>query len=397
MAVKPPPFSVPPGGGRDILPSVRYAPDPRAGMTLLQKGLLRLLGVARLAQAPDLRGARILAVQVAGMGDFLLAVPALRALKAAFPGARLDLLTSARAARAAQGCPYLDSILSLEARGFQGNLSPLRWREALPLIRRVRRAGYALALNLIGLYTPQGAVRMGLLLRSLGVPLLAGRDTLGTGTFLHLALEETLEAPRNERDSNLALVRLLGAEDPQGGRLETWPTSEEERRAGELARGPAGAGPLVGVNPGSDRPEKAWPESSFRQVMEALRRERGARFLLTGGAAEGALTARLAGAMGEGALDTVGRISFHGTAALLRRLDLFLTTDTAALHLAWAAGAPAVALFRTENLGRYRPATERIACLTGPEDGQGALRIGAGEVLRACRAQLDRAARKPGA
>jgi heptosyltransferase-2 len=364
-------------------------------MTPLQKGLLKLLGVARLARAPGLERARILAVQVAGMGDLLLAVPALRALRASFPGARVDLLTSSRAGGAAAGCPYLGTVLALEARGFQGNHSPLRWREALPLIRRIRRSGYDLALNLIGLYTPQGAVRMGLLLRSLGIPLLAGRDTLGTGTFFHLALEENLEAPRNERDTNLALARLLGAEDPQGGKLEAWPTPEEEGRAEEMVRSLPGEGPLVGVNPGSDRPEKAWPEDCFRQVMEALRRERGARFILTGGPAEGALTRRLAGAMGEGALDTVGRVSFHGTAALLRRLDLFLTTDTAALHLAWAAEAPAVALFRTENLGRYRPATDRIECLTGPEDA--ALRIDPLEVLRACRARLDRPAAKPGA
>ncbi|MEK6710732.1 MAG: glycosyltransferase family 9 protein, partial [Nitrospinota bacterium] len=313
------------------------------------------------------------------------------------PGARVDLLTSARAARAAAGCPYLGEVITLEAKGFQGDHLPLNWRKALPVVRRVRRAGYRLALNLIGLYTPNGAVRMGLLLRSLGVPLLAGRDTRGAGTYFHLALEEDLEAPRNERDSNLALARLLGAEDPRGGRLEAWPTAEEEARAAELAGSASGDGPLVGINPGSDRPEKVWAEENFRAVMETLWRERGARFLLTGGPSEAALTRRLAESIGEGALDTVGRLSFQGTAALLRRLDLFLTTDTAALHLAWAADAPTVALFRSENLGRYRPASDRIACLTGPEEGaRHPLRIGPREVLRACREALDRH-RRPGA
>lgn len=329
------------------------------------------------------------------MGDFLLAVPALRALKASFPGCRVDLLTSARAARAARGCPYLDSIHTLEAKGFQGNHSPLRWREALPLVRRLRREGYGAALNLIGLYSPQGAVRMGLLLRALGAPLLAGRDTLGAGTFFHLALEESLEAPQNERDANLALARLLGAEDPQGGRLEAWPSLEDERRAEEMVRRLKGQGPIVGVNPGSERPEKAWPEESFRRVLEALRGERGARFLLTGGPAEAALAARLAAALGEAALSTVGQVSFHGTYPLLKRMDIFLTTDTAALHLAWAAGTPAVALFREENLGRYRPATDRITCLTGPEGA--ALGIDPEEVLRACRARFGEGEKSPGA
>lgn len=52
---------------------------------------------------------------------------------------------------------------------------------------------------------------------------------------------------------------------------------------------------------------------------------------------------------------------------LIQKCDLYLTSDTAALHLAWAAGAPAVVLFREENLGRYRLATERIRCLAGNE------------------------------
>ncbi|MEK6711985.1 MAG: hypothetical protein AABZ64_15560, partial [Nitrospinota bacterium] len=69
---------------------MRYAPDPQAGMTLFQRGLLRLLRVPRLGRAPEWREGPILAVLVAGMGDFVLAVPALRALKASLgkPGIR---------------------------------------------------------------------------------------------------------------------------------------------------------------------------------------------------------------------------------------------------------------------------------------------------------------------
>jgi len=224
----------------------------------------------------------------------------------------------------------------------------------------------------------------------MGIPRLAGRDTRGTGTFFHFALEENLEDPRNERDANLALVRILGAADDQGGALEAWPNAEDERCAGELLLSLPGPGPLIGVNPGTDRPEKVWPEGGFLEVMRALRRERNARFLLTGGSTEKALTARLAAAVGEGSLDTVGKVTFHGTAALMLRMDMFLTLDTAALHLAWAADAPTVALFKQENLGRYRPSSERVTCLVGKERGSGApLEIDPKEVAQACRERLD--------
>ncbi|MEE9276383.1 MAG: glycosyltransferase family 9 protein [bacterium] len=366
------------------------APDPREGMRPLERGLLGLLRAPRAAGAPDLRGARILAVQIAGMGDLLLAAPAIRALRRGLPETRVDLLTSRRGGRVAEGCPYLDEVFAFDFRSPPSASPATDWGGLLSAVREIRRRRYAIAVNLIGLYSAKGALRMGLLLRALGIPLLAGRDTRGAGTFYHHALEETLEAPLNERDANLALVRLLGAPDEKDGALELWPGPEEERRADMLASAPSGAGPLVGVNPGSDRPEKVWPEERFMEVMGALRREREARFLLTGGPAEAALTARMAEALGPSAVDTVGRIGFQGTGALMRRMDLFLTCDTAALHLAWAAGTPAVALFKAENLGRYRPETARIECLTGGESAPGApLEIPAREVLRACRARLE--------
>jgi ADP-heptose:LPS heptosyltransferase len=147
-------------------------------MGALQRAILSLLKVPRRPEPPSFSGARILAVQIAGMGDFTLAVPALRALRRANPSGRLDLLTSEKGRRAAEGCPHIDEIESLDPGPPSAGALTL-----LPLIRRVRRRRYDIALNLMGLYSPQGAVRMGLLLRSLAIPFLAGRDTRGAGTF----------------------------------------------------------------------------------------------------------------------------------------------------------------------------------------------------------------------
>lgn len=370
---------------------MRIAPSPWEGMTLLQRALLKALVTAPEAGAPPLAGSRILAVQIAGMGDFTLAVPAIRALRRANPSGTLDLLTSEKAKGAALGCPHIDAIETLDARHIPvaGVHPSAGMGEVISLIRKIRRRRYGLAVNLMGLYSPRGAVRMGWLLRSPGIPRLAGRNTLGAGAFYHYSIDEDLAAPLNERDAHLVLVRRLGADGGGGDSLETWPSEEEERFAESIARKMPGQGPLIAVNPGTDRPEKDWPEERFLEVMRALRERRSARFLLTGGPAEAALAARLAEGLGPHALDTVGKIGYQGTASLMRRCDLVLTTDTAALHLAWAAGVRGVALFRKENLGRYRPATDRITCLTGPEAEGSALDIPADEVIRACLDRLD--------
>lgn len=357
-------------------------------MTSLQRWLLERLRVPRTDQPPEIRNSRILAVQIAGMGDFLLAVPALRALSAFGSGARVDLLTSTKGARAAQNCPYIEEIFPVDLYSAPGNNgSTAGWGALLAALRRIRKKRYGLAVNLMGLYSPKGAVRMGLFSRALGIPHLAGRDTRGAGTFYHTALAETLEKPRNERDANLDLTARLGIPNPAGAALEIWPSDADEQTAAALADRPPGAGPLIGINPGSDRPEKVWAEDAFLEVMRALQKEEGARFLITGGPAEAALTARLAQRFGEGAVDTAGKISFQGTGALMRKMALFLTCDTAALHLAWAADTPSVALFKQENISRYRPETERILCLVGEENSL-PIQLPAAEVLVACRKQL---------
>lgn len=169
---------------------MKIAPDPRAGMTITQKAVLNLMKSAPRQNPPEWREPRILAVQIAGMGDLILAVPALRALRKAMPAKSVDLLTSAKGKRAADGCPYLDEIFSLDIQSFltPGGKSTSGWGEFISLVRQIRKRRYDLAVNLIGHYSPQGAVRMGLLLKLLGIPLLAGRNTLGTGPFYHSTL-----------------------------------------------------------------------------------------------------------------------------------------------------------------------------------------------------------------
>lgn len=368
------------------------APDPRVGMTPYQQALLKFLKVTPKAGKPVLSGANILVVQIAGMGDFTLATPAIRALRHANPSGKLGLLTNVKGKRAADGCPFIDSIDTIDFAdvSLAGGFSSFRLSKIISKIFEIRRHRYDIAINMMGLYSPKGAVRMGLFLKSLGISLLAGRDTLGTGCFYQYAIQEDLASPQNERDTHLALVRHLSAGGGDDGKLEVWPSEEDERSAQSIVAEINANGPLILVNPGSDRPEKNWSEEQFLEVMYALREKRGARFLLTGGSAEAPLCSRIASSLSPDALDTVGKISYQGTVSLMRRCDLVLTSDTAALHLAWAANAPGVALFKKENLGRYRPATEKISCLTGDEDNDmGILDIRPDEVIKTCLEKID--------
>ncbi len=303
---------------------------------------------------------KVLAVQVAGIGDLVLAVPALRALKRAYPRAHLSLLTSHKARVAAEGCPYVDELFTLDHHLFNPPSSLLRPRAAMStfrLIRRLRRERFGLAINLIGIYSLKGALALGLLLWLSGARLRAGRDTDGLGLFFHLSLPDSRGLGRHERDANLALVALLGSDGPHERALEVWTVEEDERHveallaSGEVAPGK----PIIGINPSTDCPAKNWPLERFIALADELSEEFGAKILLTGGPAEKEVTALMASRLRRPPLDTTCRLSFRQTPSLLKRLSLFISCDTAAMHLAYAVGVPTVALFGPGDPRKYGP------------------------------------------
>src|SRR5579875_712271 len=91
-------------------------------------------------------GARILVVKMAGIGDLLLATPALRALRETYPQARIDLLVTPASADLLAGWEIIDEIIVLDKYLFDSPkqilTNPLQLRHLYPLWRRLRSAHY---------------------------------------------------------------------------------------------------------------------------------------------------------------------------------------------------------------------------------------------------------------
>lgn len=104
-----------------------------------------------------------------------------------------------------------------------------------------------------------------------------------------------------------------------------------------------GAGPFVGVFPGSNAPSRRWDADRFAAVVRALV-ERGMRVVVFGGPGddERALAAEVAG---EWALNAAGRTDLPTLAAGLAACSLLLTNDSGPMHLAAAVGTPTVSLW----------------------------------------------------
>ncbi|MEU1586747.1 glycosyltransferase family 9 protein [Micromonospora sp. NPDC005710] len=264
----------------------------------------------------------ILVLRALGVGDLVTAVPALRALRAAYPSQELVLAAPAWLA------PLVDLVGGVD--------------------RLVDTAGLDRPLRV-------------------GPPPRVAVNLHGRGPQSHLLLAATRPG------------RLLAFANPEAGVVDgpRWAVDEHEvdrwcrllswfdipaDRADLGLRRPASTGLPGGVtvlHPGSKIPAKRWPAERFAGLARALT-DQGHRVLLTGSADERALAARVADAAGL-TPDAVlaGRTDLGALAALVADARLVVSGDTGVAHLATGYATPSVVLFGPVPPAHWGPPPDR--------------------------------------
>jgi len=313
--------------------------------------------------------ARIAVLRALFLGDLLCASPALRALRRRFPAAEITLIGLPWAADLAARWPYLDRFAPFP--GWPGlaevPFDPVRTEAFLAAARGDR---FDLAIQMHG----SGPASNGF------VAALGARETVGYSLTADARLTACLPWTEEEHEIRrwLRLVALtprppfprvgegeqnLSPQDwgvgGDGGGAERpdFPTTPAERRRARalLAAAPPGDGPLVALHPGAKDAARRWPPERFAALGDALAARWGARLLLTGGDGERALTAAVRSSLRARSLDLAGTTDLGTFAALIAGLDLLVTNDTGASHLAAAAGTRSVVLFGPSRPGRWAP------------------------------------------
>lgn len=291
---------------------------------------------------------RILCFRLERIGDLLMVGAALAELRALAPAASIDLVVGSWNREIASAIPGIDRVETLDAEWLVragAGLSPLglavqaaRWRS--------RR--YDLAIN----FEPD--IRTNIALAAAGARRTAGFASGGGGALLDLALDHDPSAHTSDNARRLVHVALGRAPDgPVPWALEI-PAASRDEAARMLA--PLGAALKVGIHVSGGRAIKQWPETRFREVAERLARDRSAAIVLTGTPADRAQVDLIRTALPpDRVIDLSSGVSLLTAAAVMARLDLFVTGDTGPMHLANAVGTPVVAVFGPSDPRRYAP------------------------------------------
>lgn len=290
------------------------------------------------------------------IGDSVMSVPALRALRQLFPDDEIALHTRSWAEGIFRDADFIDRILTYERP--ESSL-----KEVMGQARALKNERFDLAIIF------PNSFASALTARFAGIPRRFGFSKEGR----RLVLTDPVPIPewkstRHEAYYYLELVRavengVLGTDS--SARYETTtdlPVSDERqadtrdfltRKGVDLSR------PIVALGPGSTNSmAKRWPYERFATVADLLHKEKAANIILLGGPDDVEVAAKISAMSRASLLDLTAKTSLGDAADILSVCDLMISNDMGLAHLAPAVGTATLVIFGPTNPVTTRPFSE---------------------------------------
>ena len=350
----------------------------------------------------------IIVYRIGQLGDTIVALPAMWAIRENFPDARMTLLCDQHPQSHYLVASDLlkDSGIFHDFLAYPVDPDPIASRrKLLELLGELRARRFdTLAYLAPSGRTPARVRRDRLFFRAAGI-----KNFIGMKGFPPLpkrSVSEPLAATR--RESEMLLLRLrqsglavslrnpkfsLGLNDRDENAVDTWLELQIARDAGR---------PWVAVAPGSKMPSKQWPLERYDAVVRDLIGSYDIWPVVFGGSEDAEIGTGLIDRWGRG-YNAAGALNVRAAKAALKRCVLYLGNDTGTMHLAAAAGIRCVALFSSrERPGLWYPSgvghqvfrsdiecegCGLTVCIT--RENECLRRITADQVTKACRTVLS--------
>jgi heptosyltransferase-2 len=289
------------------------------------------------------------------VGDAIMALPALRAVRARFPESRIAIVARPYVADIYRGQKICDELISYDP---QGTHKGLGGRERLARELRAQRFDVALLL--------QNAFDAAWLAWRAAVPDRIGYARDGRSVLLtrKIPVPKRGEIPAHEQFYYLELLRRAGwINSLPGESFVRLDVSREHCRQAEETLSSAGARrnvPRIAIGAGASYGSaKCWPPDRFADFVNRFRSHTDADVILFGTAAEQKVSDAIAAGIRGPSITLVGKTAIADLPALLSRCQLFVGNDSGAMHVAAAVALPVVAIFGPTDPHGTAPITPR--------------------------------------
>ncbi|MCC7447664.1 MAG: glycosyltransferase family 9 protein [Anaerolineae bacterium] len=290
---------------------------------------------------------KIAVLRALALGDYMVALPALDALRAAYPHAEIVLL----------GTPLIQSIVANHpspvnrvvvvpiSNGVRvENGTPENPQELEAFFGQMQAEQFDIAIQLHG-----GGKHTNPFVKRLGAKLTVGLKT-PEAPPLDRWVQYAIYQPEVLR--LLEVMSLVGAHTCQ---LDPALTVTEADRAAAQPFIDQLTKPYVVVHPGASDIRRRWPADCFGMVADVLTREKDVQIVITGTDSERDVVDRMIESMRTQPVDLCGKLSFGALVGLLEQAKAVITNDTGPNHVARAVGTPTVGIYWGPNLINWGP------------------------------------------
>ena len=317
----------------------------------------------------------ILVIDFGQLGDVVMSLPALRAIRNRFPNARITVAVGKPGKELLSLSGYADEILEVDRIGLRDGPTLISIGRVAKFVSQVRKAKYDFVIDLHSYYETN---ILGFL--SGAAHRLYSRRENRSLDFLSNFKPRPQKEPTGAHlvDRYLELLKPLGIENPP--RTPVLKTSAADDAAVEalLKKEKAQSGELlVGLFPGAGHAGRIWPLERFVEVADHLIRNDRVRVIVFAGPEERAIVPQMK-TMFPAKTIVFDRLTLGQLVSAQARLTLFISNDTGPVHVAAAVGTPVIVLFDRPDPHSYTPVGEQHRIIFSPSVHQ----ISVAEVYR---------------
>jgi heptosyltransferase III len=279
---------------------------------------------------------KILVIRGGAIGDFILTLPAISALRTNFPETHLELLAYPRVAELARAAGIVDGFRSIEAR-------PLARFFARKAELDPEWSAYFESFHVIVsyLFDPDDNFKTNIA-RTTGAQFIQAQHRPDESQDLHATAVFLKPLER---------LAIFDA-DP----VPKLTLSHEDDLSGQW----------LAAHPGSGSEKKNWPEAHWLELLTQLLARRSANILLVGGEAEGDRLNRIASSLPAGRVRLASNLPLSQLARLLVQTRAFIGHDSGITHIAAALGLPTLVLWGPSKASIWRPISPNVQLLNAP-------------------------------
>ncbi len=293
-----------------------------------------------------LKSLNILVIKISAIGDVILSVPSLKAIRSKFKDANVKVLVGLGSREALDRCPYINDRIvydfKLKDKGLKG-----LWK----LSRDLRKGCFDIVIDL------QNNKKSHMLAFLSLAPLRYGYDNGKFSLLLNNRIKD--DAPFLDPVEHQFRVLKSAGIKPLDKRLELWPSDADEERINTFLEDNwvKRTQNIIGIHARASSKwlTKNWPGKYIAELCDRLAEEFNIRVVLTGVKEDAEYIEHIKALASSKPITAAGRTGVLELACLIKRCNVYITPDSAPMHIAAAVGTPFIALFGPTDPRRHMP------------------------------------------